>query len=70
MIALQCMDIRNHYIDKSKLSLEENLSVSNEVTTIVSKLPTPNELRNRMQAGGIHPEDNLASCGIIAAREE
>ena len=30
---------------------------------------TPEKLQQRMLAGGIRPGDNLASCGIIAARE-
>jgi len=31
---------------------------------------TPERVRDRILALGIRPEDNLASCGIIAAREE
>ena len=31
---------------------------------------TPEKLQQRMLAAGIRPEDDLASCGIIAARDE
>ena len=31
---------------------------------------TPKQLRTRMQAMGVCAEDNIGSCGIIAAREE
>ncbi len=31
---------------------------------------TPKQLRTRMQAMGVRPEDNIGSCGIIAARDE
>jgi hypothetical protein len=31
---------------------------------------TPEKVREMMRALGIRPEENLFSCGIIAAREE
>ena len=31
---------------------------------------TPKQLRTRMQAMGVVAEDNIGSCGIIAARNE
>lgn len=31
---------------------------------------TPKQLRTRMETMGVCPEDNIASCGIIAARDE
>ncbi len=31
---------------------------------------TPEKLQQRMLEGGIRPEDNIISCGIIAARDE
>ena len=31
---------------------------------------TPEKVREMMRALGIRAEDNMASCGIIAAREE
>jgi hypothetical protein len=31
---------------------------------------TPEQARARIEAEGVRPEDNLFSCGILAAREE
>jgi hypothetical protein len=31
---------------------------------------TPQRARERMIAYGVRPEDNIGSCGIIAARDE
>ena len=44
--------------------------VNAEVGFVPDPTATPQKARELMRAQGIRAEDNMASCGIIAAREE
>lgn len=54
-----------------KVKLQRTLSQRkgrSDLLEIVEPTMTPQELRTRMEAMGVDPEDNIGSCGIIAAR--
>lgn len=51
----------------------EVMRILDEVNTRIGFIPDPNataeQAQSLMLAQGIRPEDNIGSCGIIAARE-
>ena len=62
-------DISKFYIDKTRI--REILTEQAERDGhLLEPTMTPQEVRERMIAMGVRPEDNMASCGIIAARDE
>ena len=62
-------DIRSLGINKTRL--QEIIELQNARTGFVPDVTaTPQRGRARMIAEGVRPEDNIGSCGIIAAREE
>ena len=60
---------KHFFIDKA--TLRKLIDETNEKSGFV---PTPNasieHLRKSMEESGIRAEDNIFSCGIIAARDE
>jgi hypothetical protein len=57
------------FIDKTKI--REILARHHaEQGIVLDPAMTPAKLRQNMIDHGVRPEDNLASCGIIAARNE
>ena len=60
---------RQGFLDKTlirKIVAEQN----EKMGFVPDPTATPQKAREMMLALGIRPEDNLASCGIIAARDE
>ena len=62
-------DLRQFGIDKT---LAQQMIANQNARTGFVPDPTATAQRGRekMIAVGVHPEDNIGSCGIIAAREE
>lgn len=62
-------DSRPLFLDKKRL--QEIVAEQNrEMGFVPDPNATPQKARAMMIAAGIRPEDNLGSCGILAAREE
>jgi hypothetical protein len=62
-------DIRKFFIDKTRIR-EILTEQAKKDGRLLEPTMTPQELRARMIAMGVRPEDNIFSCGIIAARDE
>ena len=62
-------DISQFYIDKRRL---QAIVADHYEETGITHDPamTPEKVQAMMRSSGIRAEDNMASCGIIAARDE
>lgn len=57
------------FLDKAQI--QQIVAEQNRLLKFVpDKNATPQKAREMMIAAGVNPEDNLGSCGIIAARDE
>ena len=62
-------DNRPIFLDKKRL--QQMVAAQNkEMGFVPDPTATPQKARAMMIAAGIRPEDNLGSCGILAAREK
>jgi hypothetical protein len=69
MIDVRHPDGRTWFVDKA--AIQKIVAEQNErIGFVPDPEATPEGVRARMLALGIRAEDNMASCGIIAAREE
>ena len=67
--AIETLPFQSHIADKQalrKLVAEQNAILN----IVVDPKATPEKVRAMMTGLGIRAEDNLFSCGIIAARDE
>ena len=65
------LDLSRFTVDKERL--KRILAAKGPVADLpdaAQPLMTPRQLRARMQEMGVSAEDNIGSCGIIAARDE
>lgn len=62
---------RSHPLFVDKRKIQEIVARQNAVIGLVrDPSVTPEKVRAMMIADGVRPEDNIFSCGIIAARDE
>lgn len=62
-------DLKRFFADKKEI--QRIVAETNAKTGFVKDpTATPEKVREMMRALGIHAEDNIFSCGIIAARDE
>ena len=69
MTAQTKTDLRSYGVDKTRIQqivAEQNLRTH----FIPDPTATAQRGREKMIVAGVRPEDNIGSCGIIAAREE
>ena len=60
---------RSHVVDKQalrQLVAQQNVQLG----IVLDPTATPDKIRAMMRGLGIQAEDNLFSCGIVAARDE